>query len=85
MCPSWKQEKIVGSYIGENSYVSVAWRADRTNEDNKYRTLMEKLIQLEANDWPKFQEHLQKLLLAEFYQAPAQPQVGKGKRSNVVV
>ena len=26
----------------------------------KYITLMEKLIQLEANEWPKFQEHLKK-------------------------
>ena len=54
--------KIVGTYMRENSYTSVAQRADRTNKDNKYRTLMEKLIQLEANDWPKFQEHLKKLL-----------------------
>ena len=28
----------------------VARRADTTNEDNKYRTLVEKLIKLEAND-----------------------------------
>ena len=41
---------IVGSNMEESSYVSVARRADRTNDDNKYRTLMEKLIQLEAND-----------------------------------
>ena len=55
--------KIVGSYMGENSNTSVAQRADTTNQDNKYRTLMEKLIQLEANDWPKFQEHLKKTTL----------------------
>ena len=46
--------KIVGSYMWENSYVSVARRADRTIQDNKYRILVEKLIHLEANDWPKF-------------------------------
>ena len=62
-------------------YASVAWRADTANEDNKYRTLVEKLIQLEANDWPKFQEQLKKLQLAEFYQAPAQQR----ERSNIVV
>ena len=39
--------KIVGSYIGENSYASVAWSGDRTNEDNKYRTLVEKLVRSE--------------------------------------
>ena len=47
--------------MGESSYASVARRADRTNDDNKYKILEEKLIQLEANDWPKFQEHLKKL------------------------
>ena len=52
--------KIVGTYMGENSYAYVAQRANTTNEDNKYRTLIEKLIQLEANDWSKFQEHLKK-------------------------
>ena len=48
--------EIVGTYMEENSYASVAWRADTTNQNNKYRTLVEKLIQLEANNWPKFQE-----------------------------
>ena len=50
--------KIIGTYIEENSYASVAQRANRTNEDNKCRTLVKELIQSEANDWPKFQEHL---------------------------
>ena len=63
--------KIVGSYMGENRYASVAWRADTTNQSNKYRTLLEKLIQLEVNDWPKFQENLKRLHSVEFYQAPA--------------
>ena len=58
---------------------------DTTNQDNKYRTLVEKLIQLEANDWPKFQKHLKQLYSVEFYQAPAQQQVGNGDRSNVVI
>ena len=49
-------KKIIGSYMGESSYASVARSADRTNEDTKYRTLVEKLIQMEANDWPKFHE-----------------------------
>ena len=34
--------RIVGTYIGEISYASVAQRANRTNDDNKYRTLVEK-------------------------------------------
>ena len=77
--------RIVGRYMGESSYTSVAWRADRTNDNNKYRKLVEKLIQLEANDWPKFQEHLKKLHSVEFYQTPAQQQVGNRERCNVVV
>ena len=52
--------KLAGTYIGENS--SVAQRANTINQNNKYRTLVEKLIQLEVNDWPKFQEHLKKLV-----------------------
>ena len=71
--------------MGETSYASVAQRIDRTNEDNKYRTLVEKLIQLEANDWPKFQKHLKKLHSVEFYQTLAQQPVGNGERSSVVV
>ena len=76
--------RIVGSYLGESSYASIARRADRTNDNNKYRTLVEKLIQLDAIDWPKFQEHLKKLQPVDFYQAPAQQQVGNRERSNIV-
>ena len=76
--------KIVRIYVRENSFACVARRADTTNED-KYRVLVEKLIQLETNDWPKFQEHLKKQHSAGFYQAPAQQRVGNETRSNVVV
>ena len=69
--------RILGSFMRESSYASVARRADRINDDTKYRTLVEKLL--------KFQEHLKKLHSDEFYQAPAQQQVANGKRSNVVV
>ena len=57
--------------MGESSYASVARRADRTNDDTKYRTLVEKLI--------KFHEHLKKLHSVAFYQAPAQQQVANGE------
>ena len=71
--------------MGESSYASVARRADRTNDDSKYRTFVEKLLKLEANDLPKFQEHLKNLHSVEFYPAPVQQQVANGERSNVVV
>ena len=77
--------RIVGNYMGESCYASVAQRADRTNDDTKYRTLVEKLLKLEANDWPKFQEHLKKLYSIEVYRASAQQQVANGEKSNVVV
>ena len=83
--PFLEARRIVGGYMGESSYTSVARRVDRTNDDYKYRTLVKKLIKLEANDWPKFQERLKKLHSAEFYRAPAQQQVANGERSNVVV
>ena len=57
--------------MGESNYASVARRANTTNQDYKYRIHEEKLIQLEANDWPKFQEQMKKLHSAEFYQVPA--------------
>ena len=71
--------------MGESSYASVARRADRISDNTKYRTLVEKLLKLEANDLPKFQELLKKLHSVEFYLAPAQQQVANGERSNVVV
>ena len=61
--PFLKGRKIVGTYLGENSYTSVARRENITNADNKYRTLVEKLIQLEVNDWAKVLEQLKKNIL----------------------
>ena len=52
--------KIVGTYIGENSYTSVAQRVDTINQDNKYSALWEKLTELEPNNWPRFLEQLKK-------------------------
>ena len=77
--------EIVGTYIRENSYASLAQRADTTNQDIKYRKLVEKLIQLEANKWPQFLEHMKKLHSSEFYQVPAQQWVGYGERPSVIV
>ena len=58
---------------GTKKHASVAWRVDPINQDNKYRALVEKLIPLELNDWPKFQECLKKKLHpAKFQQAQTQ-------------
>ena len=73
--------KIVGTNMGESSYASVARMANTTNQDNKYRTLVEILIQLEA----KVSGATEKLHSAEFYQVSAQQQVENRGRSSVVV
>ena len=53
MCPFWKQGKIVRSYMGETSYASVTRRAETSNQDNKYRALINKLIILDTSNRPK--------------------------------
>ena len=63
--PFLEARKIVGTYMGKNSNVSVAWRADTINQDNRYRALLEKLIWLKPKDWQKFLQQLKNLYLAE--------------------
>ena len=71
--------------MGENTNASVARKEDPINQDNKYRALVDKLIQLEPNDWPKFQVHLKKLHLTEFQQAQTQQQeVSNNEKSSEV-
>ena len=57
--------KIVGTYMEKTA--SGCIRPTCNNQDNKYRTLVEKL----ANHWlppgSKFQEHLKTLHSVEFY------------------
>ena len=71
--------KIAGSYMGEISYAFVARRADTTNEVNKYRTLVEKLIQLDAKDWPNFQEHLKNYTRPNFTKYQLSNKLGMGR------
>ena len=46
--------KTEGCDTRENSYASFAQKADTIKKDNRYRTLWEKLIELEANNWSNF-------------------------------
>ena len=41
-----KARKIVGFYMGDNTYTTLVRRADLINQENKYRALVEKMIQL---------------------------------------
>ena len=58
----FKARRIVGSYMGENTYVPIlheGWtKSEAAIKTNKYWTLIKKLTQLEPNDWSKFQEQL---------------------------
>ena len=71
--------KIVGIYMGRNSYASVAQRVDTINQHNRYRGLVEKLIQLEPNNPPKFLEQLKNLHSAEFQTQPRPVRANKEK------
>ena len=44
--------------MDETGYTSVTRRAKTSNQDNKYRTLINKLINLDPSEWPKFQADL---------------------------
>ena len=63
---------------GENSYASVARKANATKQDNKQNT-RGKIDPVGSQRLAKFQEHLKKLHSAEFYQAPAQNGLGMRK------
>ena len=52
----------------ENTYAIVAWRMSLISNNkqlDKYKALIEKLIQLGASNWPKFQKLLGEMHLAE--------------------
>ena len=64
----------------------MAQKVNPINQNNKYKALVKKQIQLEPNDWPKFQKHLQKLHSADFQLAQTQQQeVTNKKKSKEVV
>ena len=67
--------KIVGTYMGEKSY-AISYTI---NQDNRYRALMEKLIQLEPNYWLKFKEQLKNQHSAELQTQLKLMRANKGK------
>ena len=59
----FEAQKIMKFYMKVNTYVSVAHRVNTISSNNQsynYEALVMKLIQLQLNDWPKFQEPLKK-------------------------
>ena len=78
-----KARKTLGSFMGENMLL-LHGEWIQINQENEYRALVERRIQLEQNDWPKFQDHLKKKIhLAEFQQAQTQQEVKNEEKSNV--
>ena len=63
--PFPEARKIVESYIGTKTYANVAQKVNQPPQDstsiNKYKKLMEKLINLKANEWLTFQENLKRM------------------------
>ena len=56
-----------------NTFANVAQKVrpisnDNNNQSDKNRTLIKKLMQLEPNDWPKFQEKLKTIHSVEIFQ-----------------
>ena len=56
--------KTVESYMGTKTYANVLQKANQTPQDStptdNYKKLIEKLINLKTNKWPKFQENLKR-------------------------
>ena len=58
--PFPEARKIVESYMGTKTYVNVAQKVNQPPQDStsidKYQKLIEKLLNLKANEWLTFQE-----------------------------
>ena len=65
--------KIVESYMGTKTYANVAQKVNQPPQDStsldKYKKLMEKLINLKANEWLTFQENLKRMHSTETKQS----------------
>ena len=62
--PIPEARKIVESYMGAKTYANVAQKVNQPPQDSasidKYQKLIEKLINLKANEWLIFQENLKR-------------------------
>ena len=70
--PFPEERKIVESYMGTKTYANVAKKVNQPAQDStsidKYQNLLEKLINLKANEWLTFQENLKRMHSAEMKQ-----------------
>ncbi len=71
--PFPEARKIVESYMGTKTYANVAQKVNQPPQDStsidKYQKLIEKLINLKANEWLTFQENLKRMHSTETKQS----------------
>ena len=71
--PFPEARKIVESYMGTKTYANVAQNVNQPPQDStsidKYQKLIEKLINLKANEWLIFQENLKRMHSLEMKQS----------------
>ena len=71
--PFPEARKIVESYMGTKTYANVAQKVNQPPQDStsidKYQKLIEKLINLKANEWLTFQENLKRMHSIEMKQS----------------
>ena len=71
--PFTEARKIFESYVGTKTYANVAQKVNQPPQDStsicKYRKLIEKLINLKANEWLTFQENLKRMHSTETKQS----------------
>ena len=71
--PFPEARKIVESSTGSKTYTNVAQKVNQPPQDStsidKYQKLIEKLINLKANEWLTFQENLKRMYSTEMKQS----------------
>ena len=71
--PFPEARKIVEHYMGTKTYANVAQKVNQPPQDStsidKYQKLIEKLINLKANEWLTFQENLKRMHSTETKQS----------------
>ena len=71
--PFPEARKIVERYMGTKTYANVAQKVNQPPQDrtsiDKYQKLIEKLINLKANEWLTFQENLKRMHSTETKQS----------------
>ena len=63
------------SPISSSNITTTTNNSNNNNDNQLYMDLIKKLLQFRLNNWPKFQDQLKKLLLAEICQTETETQI----------